>query len=65
MITYKEYYLQQIKEIPVIWKLAKEHKMYKEFFKSISLLLLPMVIYIMYLYDTEQIEVDKRFNKKE
>lgn len=26
MISFKNYYLQQIKDVPVIWNLAKKHK---------------------------------------
>ena len=64
MISFKKYYLQQFKDVSVCWKLAKKHKKYRAFISSVSLLLFPKVIYIMWLYDTGQMEVDKRFYKK-
>lgn len=64
MISFKKYYLQQIKDVPVIWKLAKKQKKIQAFISSISLLLFPKVIYIMWLYDTGQMKIDKRFCKE-
>lgn len=64
MISFKKYYLQQFKDVPAIWKLAKKQKKYRAFISSVLLLLFPKVIYIMWLYDTGQMEVDKRFYKK-
>lgn len=64
MISFKNYYLQQFKDIPKMWKLAKKHKKYKAFVLSVSLLLFPLVVRIMWLYDTEQMKIDKRFNAR-
>lgn len=38
MISFKNYYIQQIKDVPWIWELAKKHKKYKAFLCSVSLL---------------------------
>lgn len=64
MISFKNYYLQQIKDVPVIWNLAKKHKKYKAFLCSVFLLFFPLVIRTMWLYDTGQMEIDKRFMDK-
>ena len=64
MISFKNYYLQQIKDVPKIWKLAKKDKKYKAFLCSVSLLFFPLIIRMMWLYDTGQMEIDKRFYKK-
>lgn len=64
MISYKNYYLQQFKDIPKMWVMAKKHKKYRGFILAVLLLLFPLVIRIMWLYDTKQIELDKRFNPK-
>lgn len=64
MISFKNYYLQQIKDVPVIWNLAKKHKKYKAFLCSVSLLFFPLTIRTMWLYDTGQMMIDKRFMDK-
>lgn len=64
MISFKNYYLQQIKDVPEIWKLAKKHKKYKAFLCSVSLLFFPLIIRMMWLYDTGQMKIDKRFYKE-
>lgn len=63
MISFKNYYLWQIKDVPVIWNLAKKHKKYKAFLCSVFLLFFPLVIRTMWLYDTGQMMIDKRFMK--
>lgn len=65
MISFKKYYLQQFKDVPFVWKLAKRHKKYGIFFMSVLPLMFPTVIFTMWLYDTRQIEIDKRFCKKQ
>lgn len=65
MISFKKYYLQQFKDVPSIRKFAKKHKKYRDFISSVLLLLSPMAIYVMWLYDTGLMEVDKRFTRKE
>ena len=64
MISFKKYYFQQFKDIPICWKLAKKYKKYAAFICNILWLLSPMVIYTMWLYDTGQMKIDKRFYKK-
>ena len=32
MITFRRYYIDQFKEVPKVWKLAKKHKKYGAFF---------------------------------
>ena len=61
MISFKKYYFQQFKDIPNCWKLAKKYKKYAAFICSILWLLSPMAIYTMWLYDTGQLKIDKRF----
>ena len=61
MISFKNYYLQQIKDVPGIWKLAKKHKKYKAFLCSVSLLFFPQIIYTMWLYDTGQMKIVERY----
>lgn len=64
MISFKNYYLQQIKDVPEIWELAKKTKKYKAFLCSVSLLFFPLIIRTMWLYDTGQTKIDKRFMEK-
>lgn len=64
VISFKKYYLQQIKDVPAIWKLAKKQKKYRAFISSVLLLLFSKVIYTMWLYDTGQMEIDKIFYKR-
>jgi hypothetical protein len=59
VISFKKYYLQQFKDVPVIWKLAKKHRKYGAFISSVFLLLSPMAILTMWLYDTGLMEIDK------
>lgn len=65
MITFRKYYIQQFKEVPIVWKLARKHKKYLGFVLTFFTLFNPAVIYTMYLYDTGKIQVDKRFREKE
>ena len=59
MISFKKYYLQQFKDVPACWKLAKKHKKYGAFILSVLNLLSPNVICTMWLYDTGLMEIDK------
>ena len=61
MLTFKEYYKQQFKDIPKVWKLARKHKKYFAFFVTLITLFSPLAIHTMYLYDTGLIKADKRF----
>ena len=60
MISFKKYYLQQFKDVPIIWKLAKKNKQYGAFILTVLLLLSPMAIFTMWLYDTGLMKIDKR-----
>lgn len=64
MISFKNYYKQQFKDIPELWKLARKHRKYWAFLRSVSLLFFPLIIRMMLLYDTGQMKIDKRFMEK-
>ena len=63
MITFRKYYIEQFKEVPKVWKHAKKHKKYVAFFVTLTILLNPVVIVMMYLYDTGLMKIDKRYQK--
>lgn len=63
MITFREYYKQQFKDMKIIWKLAKKDRRYFALVRAIFTLFNPWLIHIMYLYDTGLMEVDKRFKE--
>jgi hypothetical protein len=65
MITFRQYYKEQFKDMKIIWKLAKKNKKYFALFCSIFTLFNPWVIHTMYLYDTGLMKVDKRFKEIE
>ena len=64
MLTFKEYYIEQFRDVPKIWKIAKRHKKYFAFFATVLTLLNPWIIHTMYLYDTGLMEIDRRYQKK-
>lgn len=64
MISFKQYYIRQIKDVPEMWKSAKKIKKYKAFLCSFSLLFFPLIIRTMWLYDTGQMKIDERFIEK-
>ena len=64
-MTFIEYYIEQFKELPFIWKEAKKDNRRLAFLLSSLLLLFPIAIYMMYLYDTGKMKVDRRYTKKE
>lgn len=64
-MTFIEYYIEQFKELPFIWKEAKKDNKRLAFLLSSLLLLFPIAIYMMYLYDTGKMKVDRRYTKKE
>lgn len=65
MITFRRYYIDQFKEVPKVWKLAKKHKKYGAFFVTLIILFNPTVIAMMYLYDTGLLKVDRRYEKND
>ena len=64
-MTFIEYYIEQFKELPFIWKEAKKDNRRLAFWVTSLLLLFPIAIYMMYLYDTGKMKVDRRYIKKE
>lgn len=64
-MTFIEYYIEQFKELPFIWKEAKKDNKRLAFLVTSLLLLFPIAIYMMYLYDTGKMKVDRRYTKKE
>lgn len=64
-MSFREYYIEQFKELPFIWKEAKKDNRRLAFLLTSLLLLFPIAIYMMYLYDTEKMKVDRRYTKKE
>ena len=65
MITLRKYYIAQFKQVPKVWKHAKKHKKYVAFFVTLTILLNPVVIVMMYLYDTGLMKIDKRYQKND
>lgn len=63
-MTFIKYYIEQFKDVPLIWKIAKKNNDMWRFWLTVSLLFFPMAIFMMYLYDTGRIEVDKRYAEK-
>ena len=64
-MSFREYYIEQFKELPFIWKEAKRDNRRLAFWLTSLLLLFPIAIYMMYLYDTGKMKVDRRYTKKE
>ena len=60
-MKFGEYYIEQLKEIPLVWKLARANAKYFAFATTVLQLLNPAVIHTMYLYDTGRLKVDKRY----
>ena len=60
-MTFGQYYIEQFKEIPHVWRLAKKFNKKWAFIGTVSLLLVPTYIYMMYLYDTGKMQVDTRY----
>lgn len=63
-MTFIEYYIEQLKELPFIWKEAKKDNRRWAFLVTSLLLLFPIAIYMMYLYDTGKMKVDNRCSKR-
>ena len=63
-MTFGQYYIAQFKEIPNVWKIAKRFNKKWAFLGTVSLLLVPTYIYMMYLYDTGKMQVDTRYMKQ-
>ena len=63
-MTFIEYYIEQFKKLPFIWKEAKKANRRWAFLITSLLLLFPIAIYMMYLYDMGKMKVDSRYAKK-
>lgn len=64
-MSFREYYIEQFKELPFIWKEAKKDNRRLAFLLTSLLLLFPIAIYMMYLYDTGKMKVDNRYSKRD
>lgn len=66
-MTFTEYYIEQAKELKLVWKCAKELKKYGKFFSMLRVFLNPQAVKMMYLYDTGKMKPDERYleGKKE
>ncbi|UTC84426.1 hypothetical protein [Treponema denticola] len=63
-MTFTKYYIEQLKDIPVLFREAKRDKKMWAFLIAASLLLSPMAIFIMYLFDTGKMKIDSRYSNK-
>ena len=63
-MTFREYYIAELKHIPILWKRARRERQLRAFWLTVLFALSPLVMYMMYLYDTEKIKVDKRYSKE-
>ena len=63
-MTFKEYYIAELKHIPFLWKRARRDRQLRAFWLTVLFALSPLVMYIMYLYDMGKIKVDKRYSKE-
>lgn len=67
-ISFLNYYKEQFKDIPKMWRLLKKHKklaVWIAFIISMLTLFNPFVIHIMWLYDTGRMNIDSRFMEDE
>lgn len=65
-MTFRKYYADQFRRLPECFKIAARAKCppwkkFIAFLTSVSLLLFPMAIYVMYLYDTGRVKIDERY----
>ena len=63
-MTFTKYYIDQLKDIPELFREAKRDKKMWAFLIAASLLLSPMAIFIMYLFDTGKMKIDSRYSNK-
>lgn len=60
-MTFIEYYTDQFRLVPEVWKIAKKRRKPLYLIATMIMLLSPLVIYTMYLYDTGKMEIDERY----
>ena len=64
-MTFREYYIEQFKDVAFVWKATRKNKnRIRILFYAILLLFNPPVVYTMYLCETGRIEGDKRYAEK-
>lgn len=63
-MTFKEYYIAEFKYIPFLWKRACRERQLRAFWLTVLFALSPLLMYVMYLYDTGKIKVDKRYSQE-
>lgn len=63
-MTFTKYYIEQLKDIPVLFRDARRDKKMWAFLIAASLLLSPMAIFIMYLFNTGKMKIDNRYSNK-
>ena len=55
-MTFRKYYADQFKQVPVIISLEKWYKKPLAFIVTMLVLLCPLAVYVMYLYDSGKIK---------
>lgn len=60
-MTFREYYIAELKHIPILWKRARHEHELRAFLLTVLFALSPLVMYVMYLYDTGRLPADKRY----
>lgn len=60
-MTFKEYYIAELKHIPFLWKRACRERQLRAFWLTVLFALSPLVMYMMYLYDTGRLPADKHY----
>ena len=63
-MTFRTYYIAELKHIPILWKRARRQRQLRAFWLTVLFALSPLLMYVMYLYDTEKIKVDKRYSQE-
>lgn len=59
-MTFREYYADQFRAVPKILRIAKKHRKPFSFIFIILVLLCPIAIYTVYLYETGKIKPNDR-----
>lgn len=60
-MTFRTYYIAELKHIPSLWKYARRDRELRAFWLTVLFALSPLVMYVMYLYDTGRLPADKRY----
>ena len=63
-MTFRTYYIAELKYIPILWKRACRERQLRAFWLTVLFALSPLLMYVMYLYDTGKIKVDKRYSQE-